>query len=175
MAQAQACTTVVVCRPGKARGRPFAQGGDHRQYQARSGTVPPPPSSAAEKTAAGVLQRGFESGKEVAPLTAAERRQEKTGGRTRAECAARVRKGNPEGELLCCKADDCFSAWHSKCLGLSAAPFGRWECPCCVLAPGKACMPRWPTAPPRSGKRAKAPRTGQYLSDSDAEGEVDDE
>lgn len=83
VAQAQACTTVVVCRPGKARGRPFAQGGDHRQYQARSGTVPPPPSSAAEKTAASVLQRGFESGEEVAPLTAAERRQPVDGRLTR--------------------------------------------------------------------------------------------
>lgn len=83
VAPAQACSTVVVCRPGKARGRPFAQGGDHRQYQARSGTVPPPSPSAAGKTAVSVLQLGFESEEGVPPLTAAERRQPVDGRLTR--------------------------------------------------------------------------------------------
>lgn len=77
--------------------------------------------------------------------------------------------------LLCCEVDGCNSAWHAKCLGLPGVPPGRWECPCCELAPGKKCHPRWPTVTRVSKKSAKPPKPGQFLTDTDEDSDADDE
>jgi hypothetical protein len=49
------------------------------------------------------------------------------------------------GMLLTCECSGCTSAYHPLCLGLSGVPRGRWQCPGCTYAPGKA--PRAVAAP----------------------------
>jgi hypothetical protein len=51
------------------------------------------------------------------------------------------------GMLLTCERAGCTAAYHPLCLGLSGAPKGRWVCPGCTHAPGKA--PRAVAAPAR--------------------------
>ena len=73
VAAAQKTTTRVIGGPQKARGRPFAKGGDSRQAQAPPGPAPPPAPSAAEKQAASVLEGGFHLPGGVPELTQRER------------------------------------------------------------------------------------------------------
>ena len=73
VAAAQKTTTRVIGGPQKARGRPFAKGGDSRQAQAPPGPAPPPAPSAAEKQAASVLEGGFHLHGGVPELTQRER------------------------------------------------------------------------------------------------------
>jgi hypothetical protein len=49
------------------------------------------------------------------------------------------------GLLLTCERSGCTAAYHPLCLGLSGVPRGRWQCPGCTYAPGKA--PRAVAAP----------------------------
>ena len=92
-------------------------------------------------------------------------------------CGTGETKAHPAGTLLLCDVDGCTAAWHTKCLGLKSVPPGRWECPCCVHAPGKACMPQWPAVAPRKGskaaKLAQAPQLNLLVEEGD-DGEESD-
>ena len=68
----------------------------------------------------------------------------------------------------------CPSAWHPGCLDLPGVPFGRWECPLCVRAPGRKSFDRWPPQKRGPGKGAKA-SAANVLADSDEEEEPEDE
>jgi transposase len=92
-------------------------------------------------------------------------------------CGTGETKAHPAGTLLLCDADGCTAAWHTKCLGIKSVPPGRWECPCCVHTPGKACMPQWPAVAPRKGskaaKLAQAPQLNLLVEEGD-DGEESD-
>jgi hypothetical protein len=90
-------------------------------------------------------------------------------------CGTGTTKKHAAGTLRLCDQENCTGAWHTKCLGLSAVPFGRWVCPSCTHAPGKETMPKWPKTTRSSKKTPEKATPVELESDVDEADDSEDD